>query len=369
MKWINCRWKILYLLFLSFFLISSINAADTNANITNYFTDNWYPTDHSAKEAAGTSSYRLAVIGPGDYYAKIEDQFSGNIGQFNLNGGRLIMNNGCIGKGIGGTGVVDPKTWDEDSQPANLYISKSFTGSQFDIRFCSIVNYSPLNYDLDGSELGFDSVNTITIGGIVEAGEDWCDENLTYRNGTISGTYDGWFRFDKTDSALTFSNIFFPSDPYSDCSGAVGNVAGMLNFDPKCKFNGGLKLPLNLIYRSIYPLNGILDFNDKQLTLENTDIYLDSGGSINGNGTIVGDGNSIIFNSNQTYENILSFSASSATIDGKGYELDLNNAGRFTVEAGKTLKLKNMVLKNLRSDWKSGAGSVVLDHNNMTIIL
>jgi hypothetical protein len=352
MKLKNLSKQIPCLLFLFFgFFYTNLHS------IMEDYTANWVPTDGELArwKAAVKSDWIVPIVSggtllvahhnPGDLMTISLDKGANNPGTISIAGiARVAF--GIIGQGWIGT-IYES---DGDINNNSTIITRSdMQCLSFDITH---TGGRRIYHELNNYLLEFTATSSLTAGhndGVIE----WAP-TVIYKNGDIDTTASTvpWFNFANSNSTFSFQNIYFISDPYCVCG------TGNLDFDSQCKFRGGLTLPMDLDYKSEYSIYGALDFNDLTLTLVNTDLWLASGGSITGNGTIVGDGNAILLNSDQTYDNILSFSTSNATIDGGGYILDLNNSGRFTVASGVTLLFKNITLKNLRSDWKSGAGLV-----------
>jgi hypothetical protein len=369
MKLINLNKKILLLLFtFPFFLISSISAA----NLSVYLNTAWTADQDDYAFGQGSIPAIYSAIMPEGSEAQMGNALNGDMVRLDLNGGCMSLNGKVdtrLSAGFQGAGsiYIDSTTTDINTRGAihtavDWGPAYSGYGNDTNITFTSpdgYPNHTPYIY-LHGST--WDTAGTFTVGDATHQ-----TSGLYIMNGTIEPRLDdAWWFLGHTDSSLTFSNIIFTADPgYGFIAGNDTTAAGTLIFDKQCIFMDGLSLPVNLTYQSINKFYGALDLRGRQLTLAE-DLVLAAGGSITSNGTIIGDGKSMIFKSNQTYENTLSVITSNLTIEGNGYELDLNNNGAFVV-TGVSLTLKNMILKNLKSDWKSGTGSVVLGQN-VTII-
>jgi hypothetical protein len=223
--------------------------------------------------------------------------------------------------------------------------------------------------DGDGQTIDFDSAGTFSVGKRV-AGKN---STLTLRNLILENLPTSWMWLENganqvetfaQTSSVSFDRVVFESDPYSD------NMVGdrrLLAFKGDCnQFNAGFKLPGNVALGTKYPISGALDLNVQALTL-NSDLNFEGDGSLaDESGTLLADadGNNrtLFFNADQTFNHLLSVS-SSMILDGNQYALDLNSTGSLGIGNGKTLRLKNWSLENLKSNWViPAAGTLAFDN-------
>lgn len=114
-------------------------------------------------------------------------------------------------------------------------------------------------------------------------------------------------------------------------------------------FNNGITVAeLAEVYLDIDgSINGPVDLRDSGNLILGNDLTFDSNVTFSSGGIIDGSGNTIFLNSNLTIpEDSVIRLTSDTIIDGQGYDLTLNKRSNLVLEAGVTLTLRNLKIKN-----------------------
>ncbi|HBZ73080.1 TPA: hypothetical protein DEO28_01015 [Candidatus Dependentiae bacterium] len=274
-------------------------------------------------------------------------------GTLSFNEHNLTLSSDLI---MGANGRLDSTTNGTISTDADANLrSIFFNGDQSFSKSLKLNN----NLILDGNKRTFDLGTTGSID--VATGK-----TLTLKNMTLKGSNAAWVALG-AGSKLYLENVVLARDLSS--TGMTDEYAiEYTNTD--CVFNAGLTLQKNSSFASKSPFGGTLSFNEHKLTLS-SDLIMGANGVLDSttNGTISTDADAnnreIFFNKNQTFSKILTLNNNLVIDGGNKYYLDLNLLGHINVAAGKTITLRNIILKNLHSGWLTwgdSSSTIVVDN-------
>jgi hypothetical protein len=190
-------------------------------------------------------------------------------------------------------------------------------------------------------------------------------QSVTLRNLTLKGMKTDWLNL-PSSSTLVLDNVLC----VSTLELASSNAAGVIVMDNNPELLDGVRLASNrqLNYKTSHPLRGTILLNSGTLALS-SDLEFHSTGSFaeNTSGTIRGNGFKLFLNKSQVHNSSWTIT-NSLTLDGNGHLFNLNNAGTLAVESFITCTLKDMRLKNLKTDWiTAGNSSTIIYFDNVTV--